>query len=252
MTKCVPNRADFERVYNEFVLGAGFFEIPEYYEIERERYWRSLEILCDMGLDSKETVVEFGGGQMSMLLAKMFGMDCTVADISEDYREPVDAAGLGFVVGNLTLDKPVPDATRKYDLVILLEVIEHIPTPPSVTYRRLATVLAPNGRIFITTPNVFRLRNTARMLLGRDYLDLYREAEPGVGLGHQHEYSVPHMRWQFEHAGFKVEDSRLDELGATGHSAKARLARLLLKPLTMRPAWREKLVMMGRLGGGPA
>lgn len=245
MGKCIPSRQVFDRIYNEHVIGSPFLEVPEYYEIARERYWRSLQILCEIGIDPSLKVVEFGGGQMCLLLKYMFDMDVTVADISEDYRGPIDAAGLQFVVGNVMVDPPVA-AGRTFDLVIMLEVIEHIPEPPLATFRRLAKILSPGGRIYLTTPNLFRLRNIARMIRGKDFLDYFMPPMKDVGLGHQMEYSLEHMRWQIEQADLEVQHISHDQLGVSGHSAKARLARKLLSPLT-RGRWQEELVAMARL-----
>jgi SAM-dependent methyltransferase len=246
----VPTRAEFDRVYNEHVMGGAFAEIAVYYETARERYWRSLQLLCEIGLSGEERVVEFGGGQMAILLSKMFGMDCTVADISEEFRAPVDRVGLPFVVGNIANEPPIANGSR-YDLVILLEVIEHIPEPPYVTLKKLGANLSPAGRIFLTTPNLFRLRNIARMIMGRDFLDEFQIAAPGQGLGHQMEYSREHFSWQVRKAGFEVQAIRRDQLGAVGHSLKARIARTLLSPLLLRDTWKEELVVMARLPDGP-
>jgi SAM-dependent methyltransferase len=246
MIRPVPTRAAFDRVYNEHVMGGAFAEIAVYYEMARARYWRSLQLLCDIGLSGQERVVEFGGGQMAILLNKMFGMDCTVADISEEFRAPVDRVGLPFVVGNIA-NEPAIAGGGRYDLIIMLEVIEHIPEPPYVTLKKLKAILDAGGRIFLTTPNLFRLRNTARMIMGRDFLDEFQIAEAGQGLGHQMEYSAEHFSWQVRKAGFDVQAIRRDQLGAVGHSMKARIARTLLAPLLLRDAWKEELVVMARL-----
>jgi SAM-dependent methyltransferase len=246
MIRPVPTRAAFDRVYNEHVMGGAFAEIAVYYEMARARYWRSLQLLCDIGLSGQERVVEFGGGQMAILLNKMFGMDCTVADINEEFRAPVDRVGLPFVVGNIA-NEPAIAGGGRYDLIIMLEVIEHIPEPPYVTLKKLKAILDAGGRIFLTTPNLFRLRNTARMIMGRDFLDEFQIAEAGQGLGHQMEYSAEHFGWQVRKAGFDVQAIRRDQLGAVGHSMKARIARTLLAPLLLRDAWKEELVVMARL-----
>jgi hypothetical protein len=60
------------------------------------------------------------------------------------------------------------------------------------------------------------------------------------------EYSLEHMRWQIKQADLEVQHISYDQLGVSGHSAKARLARKLLSPLT-RGRWQEELVAMARL-----
>jgi SAM-dependent methyltransferase len=241
-----PARADFDRIYDQCIIDSGFAEDAAYYEPARARYWRSLQLLCDIGLTGQERVVEFGGGQMAILLARMFGMDCTIADINEDYRAPIDRLGLPFAVGNIG-QEPVIAGGARFDLVVLLEVIEHIPEPPYVTFNRLKSILNPGGRIFLTTPNLFRLRNTVRMIRGRDFLDEFQLPEPGEGLGHQMEYSAVHMAWQIRKAGFEVQAIRHDQLGATGFSTTAKIARTLLSPLLVRDVWKEELVAMAKL-----
>ena len=242
-------RKKFDQVYDDLVIDAGFCEFPDYYGVARERYWRSLELLVKMGLSETDKVVEFGGGQMAIILSKLFGMDCTVADINDSFRGPVDQAGLPFVVGNIANDPPIENSPTKYDMVILLEVIEHIPEPPYVTMRKLKSILSAKGGLFMTTPNLFRLRNTARMILGRDFLGRFMQAEPGVGLGHQMEYSLEHMSWQINNAGFEIDSICHDQLGVVGHSTSARIARALLSPLQLRDVWKEELVAMARLPG---
>ncbi len=195
--RCEPNRRKFDTIYDEFVLGSPFLELPDYYSVARERYWQSLNWLCKMGLYQNERVIEFGGGQLALIIAKMFGMDCTVADINSDYRKPVDDAGLKFVIGDLTKDPPVVGEKCKYDVAIILEVIEHLPEPAYVVFNRIKNILGNKGKIYLTTPNLFRIRNLVRMIWGKDYLDRFMLPLKDVGLGHQIEYSANHLTWQF-------------------------------------------------------
>ena len=84
------------------------------------------------------------------------------------------------------------------------------------------------------------------MILGREFLDRFMLPEPGSGLGHQLEYSADHIRWHLERSGMGIISLHHDELGRVGHSRGARLARRLLSPLTMRPKWRDGLVVSAR------
>jgi hypothetical protein len=129
---------------------------------------------------------------------------------------------------------------------VLLEVIEHLPIPPHVAIARLKPLLRPNGILFMTTPNLFRLRNLIRMAMGNEFLDPFTVAEPGRGLGHQVEYSATSLRWQLERAGMDILTLEHDSLGRVGHSRRARIARSLLAPLELRPIWRDTLVVVAR------
>jgi len=239
------SRAKFDDVYERFIRTAGFFEPHGYYDISRERYWLTLNYLAEVRLPRPADILEIGGGQMAILAAKLFGDRGVVGDISESYRAPVDAAGVAWERVNLMEDDP-PAMKGRFDAIVLAEVIEHLPIPPYVILGKLRTWLKPDGVVFLTTPNLFRLRNLIRMAMGRDPFDRFILPRPDRGLGHQTEYSADHLGWQIKEAGFTLERMEHDQLGATGFSAKARLGRALLAPLRLRKKWREGLVAVGR------
>lgn len=238
-------RAAFDAAYERFVRTAGFFEPGGYYDLSRERYWLTLGYLADIRLPRPAAILEIGGGQMAILAEKLFGDDGTVGDISESYRAPVDAAGVRWEKINLMEDDPA-SCQGRFDAIVLAEVIEHLPIPPYVILGKLRRWLKPDGVVLLTTPNLFRLRNLARMAMGRDPFDRFILPRPDIGLGHQTEYSAKHLGWQIREAGFALETMAHDQLGVAGFSVKARVARRLLAPLRLRKAWREELVAVGR------
>jgi hypothetical protein len=238
-------RAQFDEIYDTCIVGGGFVESDEYYKNDKERYWRSLELLCRLDIPMPARMLEIGGGQLALLCKKLFGDDCTVADISQEYAAPLRKSGINLV----TFDLMKPEGSKipgEFDVVILLEVIEHIPLPAYVVFERIKPLLNARGLVFLTTPNLFRIRNVIRMFLGIEFLDRFMIPQPGKGLGHQLEYSANHLRWQLERAGMEVLMLKQDSLGRTGHSAKARLARKLVTPLELRPIWRDGLAAAAR------
>jgi len=239
-------RSRFDEIYDARIIEGGFFESSEYYEEERERYWRSLEMLCQLDLPVPATLLEIGGGQLALLCKMLFRDDCVVADITQKYAAPLYKAGIEHVTLNLMDAEPAKTMKDQFDVIVLLEVIEHIPLPAYIVFERIKPLLKPNGLIFLTTPNLFRLRNLIRMALGVEFLDRFMMPQSGQGLGHQLEYTAPHLQWQFERAGMQIVMLRHDTLGRTGHSLKARLARKVLAPFDVRPTWRNGLVAAAR------
>ncbi|MEZ5911297.1 MAG: methyltransferase domain-containing protein [Paracoccaceae bacterium] len=120
----------------------------------------------------------------------------------------------------------------RFDLVILQEVIGHLPVPPYVPLSRIRSRLKPEGRLFLTTPNASRLRNVLYLLSGREVLDHFRFPEGEEALGVQQEYTLRQMVWHFEKAGFVVTFGAHYNCGWRGRSRLAAAAHLFLRPLT--------------------
>src|SRR5262249_4903065 len=152
--------------YSSWIVAGGFFESDDYYRNEKERYWRSLERFCSLNIPIPAKILEIGGGQMALLCKSLFGDDCTVGDLSQTYSGPLQKAGIKFVNFNLMDPEIQTDTMDEFDVVALLEVIEHIPLPAHVLFERIKPLLKPDGLIFLTTPNLFRLRNLIRMIMG--------------------------------------------------------------------------------------
>jgi SAM-dependent methyltransferase len=238
-------RPRFDEIYDSCIVGAGFAESDQYYKLDKERYWRSLELLCELDIPTPARLLEIGGGQLALLFKKLFNDDCVVADLSERYISPVRREGLSFFQYNL-LNPQSCVRQNEFDVVVLLEVIEHIPVPAHVVFERIKRFMRPNGILFLTTPNLFRLRNLVRMFFGVEFLDHFDIPDSDRGMGHQLEYSEHHLKWQLERAGMEIIMLKHDELGRVGHSFKARLGRALSAPLQLRPMWRDGLVAAAR------
>ena len=232
---------NFSKVYDELILQRSFVEDVDYYYSSKPRFWKNFQRIEAMGLQDGVRILDIGGGILAVLLSRLLNFDALVADVNERARDDIEELGLDFVVYDIFSDNPAP--VQGMDLVVLTEVIEHIPQPPYIVLQRLAKLLSNNGRLFLTTPNGHRFRNLLYMLLGREILGIYRYPEPGMALGHQHEYTMKQMVWQAGHAGFKVEAAEYYQDGWKGSNLVSKLAWGLARPVGAIPYMRNSITM---------
>lgn len=239
------DRRAFDAAYDDVVLGNDMFEGRAYYERYRERYWNTLRHLLQLDLPRPARILEVGSGQVALLLHRLYGDQCTVADVGAEHAHCVERHGLQHFVCDLYHDE-VPDCGPQ-DLVVLCEVLEHVPRPPHEVFAKLRKALRPGGQLFLTTPNLFRLRNGLRLLLGRPVFCNFVTPARGQALGHFLEYSADQLRFQLQHAGFDLPQVAEVQLCNEGTELMARVMRPLLAPLMLlRPRWRENLVASAR------
>ncbi len=111
------------------------------------------------------SVLDVGGGN-GWLLSQARSVEprltrTVVVDLDGSARAEAERAGHEFVHGRIE----EYDTDRKFDLILLLNLIEHVDDPVRVL-ERMRALLAPGGRILVKTPNhdsldarLFRHRN---------------------------------------------------------------------------------------------
>lgn len=126
-----------------------------------------------------------------------FGKKATQAVVSSHER-------VEFEFYNINVEEePVPVPDDYYDVVLLCEVLEHFTNDPLKVLREIKRVLKPNGFLILTTPNVNRLENVARMIGGYNIYDPYSGHGP-YGR-HNREYTREELQKLLDHLGFDIE-----------------------------------------------
>jgi 2-polyprenyl-3-methyl-5-hydroxy-6-metoxy-1,4-benzoquinol methylase len=240
----------FHEVYDRHIRGSRFFEEAAYYEQFRDRYLRTLDWVERVLPPTGGRVLDIGSGQLAVLCRHLLGAECDVLDIDTRSEAALRENGIGFVP--LDLSRQTFSARQPYDLVIMAEVIEHVPTPPYVVLSNLAPAIRPGGHLLLTTPNLYRFRNLFRLATGRKIFDHFLVPGPDQPLGHFLEYSREQLEWHVARAGLQLVESSLQQLTWGGATRTAQLARRAMAPLLMlNPLWRDNLVILAR-NGAPA
>lgn len=239
-------RAEFDAAYSEVVLRGHFFEADDYYLQHKRRYRRTLERVCRIPAPTPARILEIGGGQIVLLCNKLFGDSVVLGDVNPDYSKEVKDQGIEFAKCDLLHDDL--DYRDEFDIIVLCEVVEHLPVPLYTILEKVKKWMKPGGHIFITTPNMYRFRNLVRLALGMRVFDLFLYPEPGKSIGHPFEYYEKHLRWHLDKAGFEVQYTELTQLVGfeCGATLLARVGRFLASPVAFRRLWRDSLVACAR------
>jgi SAM-dependent methyltransferase len=100
-------------------------------------------------------------------------------------------------------DAAFPFPAASFDAVLFCEVIEHLQSDPVKVLLEIKRVLKPGGHLILTTPNVSRLENVARMLAGTNIYDPYSGYGP-YGR-HNREYNKHELTSLLNYCGFDVD-----------------------------------------------
>ena len=106
------------------------------------------------GLSGRElTVLDIGGGT-GWLVDQLKESDprftfSLIVDIDDGAEKHAIAKGHDFFLGKF---EDLPVSERRFDLILMLNIIEHVPDPKSVL-EKAAALLAPGGKIWVKTPN---------------------------------------------------------------------------------------------------
>ncbi|NWC85301.1 methyltransferase domain-containing protein [Pseudomonas reactans] len=97
-----------------------------------------------------------------------------------------------------------PFESGSLDIVLFCEIIEHLLNDPCAVLRQIKRVLRDDGTLVLTTPNVNRIENVARMIVGANLYDPYSGYGP-YGR-HNREYNKHELYNLLTYLGFTIDE----------------------------------------------
>ncbi len=114
----------------------------------------------------------------------------------------------------------LPFNNNRFKFIIFSEVFEHLRINPIFTLKELFRVLAPEGTLLLTTPNLNYLPNRISMFRGHPFDNPYNEFEKLDYLGHMghiREYNPIQIHTFLNKTGFTKIDIEFDMFGTFTH-----------------------------------
>jgi SAM-dependent methyltransferase len=188
-----------------------------------------------------------GAGLMASREFVRFMREDSAAEVVAVNFDPANAA---FRAKGYPERVPVADGT--VGLAFALEIVEHLSAPYHLVDEAFR-ILGAGGHLVLTTPNVTRIGNVFKLLVGRSPND--RLAPPGYHdpddewRPHAREYAMAEMVEVFTGAGFEVAERRFfvdDDTRACVRAPRQRLIDLAKVPFHALPHLRDSLLLVGR------
>jgi SAM-dependent methyltransferase len=177
-----------------------------YFAVHRRRYEAMITTLAEIGCGPD--VLELGAYPYHLTAGlREAGFAVVGADLEPGRSgEVIEAFRLDVRRCDIEREKlPFPD--ERFDAVVVAEILEHLRVDPLFALAEANRVLRPDGRLVLTTPNLYSAQNIARFALGRGFSDPVAEFAKlrAVGhMGHVREYAPREVASFLRYAGFRV------------------------------------------------
>lgn len=157
-------------------------------------------------------VLDFGSyfGNFA-LLVRILGCEVEALDTYARYapaldneREALQQAGI--VILDSTIHQDILDRLdRRYDVILCLGVIEHVPHTPRDLLLHLRAHLVEGGHLILDTPNLAYLYRREAMMRGESvYPPIEDQFDTAIPFeGHHREYTTREVHWMLRHTGFE-------------------------------------------------
>lgn len=193
---------DFETLYKEIVAVT-----DSSYHIrimQRVAYiWERIFPLISSG----STVLEIGIGPMSALVKKLTESEVIGVDLNDAQSALCNKFDIDLKICDIQAEQ-LPLEDESVDMVLLLEVIEHLCIYPNNVLDDIYKKLKTGGYLVLSTVNFLRVASRIRVLLGKNPLVNYFERSKD-GRNHIREFVPAEMAYYIEKSGFSVEKTFL-------------------------------------------
>jgi 2-polyprenyl-6-hydroxyphenyl methylase/3-demethylubiquinone-9 3-methyltransferase len=178
----------------------------DYFLFHKNRFSYIFNTLKDLKIDADPKLLDIGSHYLHTLLgAKEMGFNVYGTDIElfiKETKERADKLDISLKECDLSKGR-IPFDDNFFDVVMLNETLEHLNFHPKKVFFEIERILKPGGDILVTTPNLLRLNNRIKFILGRSiHSDIKEEYWAGT---HYREYSKDEITYLMKEAKINIE-----------------------------------------------
>ena len=179
----------------------------EYYNLHKDRICKTLQVIPET---NGKDVLDLGcePGYIAIAL-KVIGYNVTGGGVNliKDFKERMDQFQIPIDVYNLDVDD-LPYKNDVFDIVIFSEIIEHLFYGVPHALNEINRVIKKDGFLILTTPNLARIPNRIRLLMGKGINPELGGENPffqrDIYKRHNREYTLEELMYLLKESGFKI------------------------------------------------
>lgn len=180
-----------------FIAGASKDEELRYVLHNKNRFITAMSRIDEILTKKRGDIflLDIGASPLTFILRKKYpNINISTLDISNNLAKRCKDAEINFVLADLNNVKKLP-LNKKYDIILFLEVLEHLKSDHSLIIQWISKILKDEGTCILQTPNRYSLKASVVNLIGLSTWDLFsrRPAMPEE-FTHFKEYSLSELK----------------------------------------------------------
>ncbi len=164
------------------------------------KYIKNKKVL-DLGFLGEDDSKDFS--HLHELVLKFSKKDSLGVDIREDRVTKLKRQGENVLCDNVIYLKKLKKLNEKFDVILCGELIEHI-EDCGIFLDNLKNFLKKDGKIILTTPNIFSLRHILRHILFNQESPYWKDRRDEINYGHVFGFSNMLFKNLLFRKGFKI------------------------------------------------
>jgi 2-polyprenyl-3-methyl-5-hydroxy-6-metoxy-1,4-benzoquinol methylase len=142
-------------------------------------------------------------GTLALFCKRVLNCEVYCTDFGDTYinRALIEKYNFNFQINNIELDEFPWDFV--FDIIVFTEILEHLNFHPLATLRKLHSLLADDGVLYLSTPDSSQWGRVTKY-----YPDLESMPKPQAGMpvvdDHVYQYEKDELLHLFSSAGFKI------------------------------------------------
>lgn len=221
-------------LYDEIVSSAS----DNYLKKIKPRILNTWQKVCPL-IPEDGTVMDIGVGPISALIRLLKGAEVIGLSLTDSRRKLCENYGINLRICDLET-KSLPLDDESVDVVLFMEVIEHLCIWPNRVLDNIYRTLKPGGYLVVSTVNFLRISNRIRAIIGRNPLVNYFEATED-GRNHVREFVLEEMSYYMKKSGFTI-----DKTYRFGIPSGGTIVSTLLCLAYLYPRFRNYFMIIGR------